>query len=169
MCYILSMKKLFYLFIFLALLITPAFSIEVDGGVSYTVDTARDYVNQGQTDNVDVSGPVQFKGENTQKVVYSYNNDGEVVGITVEYINNPKKDYIYNKNKKLIAVDIYDKPIDTYPHRGYRYDLSGSLLLKSLTVSKNEMFRFAPDGHLIAHSKNGIITDEDGNVIGSGK
>lgn len=163
------MKKLFYLFIISLLLAKPTFSMEIDGGVSYNVNSARDYVNQGQTDNPDISGPYVFDGKNTGKVVFSYNNSGDVVGITVRDINNPKKDYIYNKNKKLIAVDIYDKPINIYPHRGYRYDLNGNLLLKSLTVSKNEMFRFAPDGHLIAHSVNGIIYDESGNVIGSGK
>jgi len=31
------------------------------------------------------------------------------------------------------------------------------------------MFRFTPDGELIAHAINGVIYDENGNVIGTAK
>lgn len=163
------MRNCFLLLMFILFFTSPALSTELQGGISFDVNSARDYLQQGQNDNVDISGPYKFEEKNTEKVVYSYNNNGEILGITVEYINQPRKDYIYNKYKNLIAVDIYDKPINVYPHRGYRYDLNGKLLLKSLTVSKNELFRFDPNGKLIAHSINGIIYDENGNVIGSGK
>lgn len=163
--------KKFSLFVFCFLFINCAKADPIQGGVSFDVNSARQYVQDGQFDNPDLSGPDYFQGEgkSTEKVVYSYNNAGDVVGITVQYINDNKKAYIYNKNKQLIYIDIYDKPINVYPHRGYRYNLDKKLILTSLTVSKNELFRFDPSGKLIAHSINGIIYDENGNVIGRGK
>ena len=141
-------------------------SLKLEGGVSYTVDSARDYVQEAQADNIQITGPFQFQADNVEKTVYSYNNAGEVVGITVQYINEPTKAYIYDRNNNLIYMDKYDKPVSVYPHRGYRYNLQGKLTLTSLTVSKNEMFRFTPDGELLVHSINGVMYDEGGMVIG---
>jgi len=164
------MKKIIYLFISFLILTTPVYATAIQqGGVSYTVDSARDYVQEGQQNSIEISGPYEFSAKNTEKVVYSYNNSGEVIGITVQYINEPTKAYIYGRNKTLIFIDKYDKPVNIYPHRGYRYDMDGKLNLSSLTVSKNEMFRFSPSGKLIAHSLNGITYDEVGNVIGTAK
>lgn len=167
------MKKLFYqIFLIFALIVicnTHASAKVIEGGVAYTVDSARSYVQEGQINNIEISGPLRFQAENAEKVVYSYNNSGEVIGITVQYINDEKNAYIYNKNGNLIYTEKYDRSIKLYPHRGYRYNLDGELVLTSLTVSKNEMFRFSPGGKLLAHSIDGIIYDENDNVIGHGK
>lgn len=169
-----GMKRIIYTLLSLLILTSPALAIELQGGVAYTVDSAREYVQDGQADNlsnVNASGSEYFdEDKNTvQKKVYSYNNNGDVVGTTVQYKNEPTKAYIYGRNNNLIAIDKYDRPVDIYPHRGYRYNLEGKLTLTSLTVSKNEMFRFTPDGELIAHAINGVIYDENGNVIGTAK
>ena len=149
---------------------TTVFAAAIQGGVSFDVNSARQYVQEGQQDSSDISGPDFFvNGSNVEKAVYSYNNSGEVIGITVQYINDSQTAYIYGKNHNLIYIDKYDKPVDMYPHRGYRYNLEGQLILTSLTVSKKEMFRFSPDGELIAHSKNGITYDEAGKIIGKSK
>lgn len=164
------MKKIISLIVLFLVSLNMVFAVELTGGVSFTVDSARDYLKQGQPVGINFSEKYnRFSPENTQKVVYSYNNSGEVIGVTVQDPNDPTKAYIYDKNRILIYVDKYDKPVYIYPHRGYRYDLDGNLILSSLTVSKNEMFRFDPNGKLIAHSVNGIIYDENGNVIGHGK
>ena len=162
------MKKFIYL-LALFLIFTPAYAAELKGGVSYTVDSARNYLREEQVNNIEITGPMQFESGNTEKVVYSYSPEGEIIGITVQYINEPNKAYIYNKRGSLIYVDKYDRSVNIYPHRGYRYNLDGKLILTSLTVSKDEMFRFSPDGKLIAHSINGIIYDENSKVIGHGK
>ena len=163
------MKKIIYLVFSFLIFTNCAFALELEGGVKYTVDSARDYIQQGQIDSIDVSGPFQLQEDNTEKVVYSYNNAGMVIGITVQYIGEPTKAYIYGRDKTLIYTEKYDKPTDVYPHRGYRYDMQGKLNLTSLTVSKNEMFRFSPQGELLAHSINGVIYDENGNKIGTAK
>jgi hypothetical protein len=146
-----------------------SYAEELTGGVSFDVDSARDYVQQDQKDSIKVNGPYCLQENNIEKTVYSYNTLGDVVGITVQYKGEPDTAYIYNKNKTLIYIDKYDEPINVYPHRGYRYNLDGQLVLSSLTVSKNEMFRFNPEGNLIAHSLFGVIYDENGKIIGTGK
>lgn len=158
------------LFILIILIFAPCIqAMELQGGVKYTVDSAREYIQQGLPDGMEIPDKYyQVQADNVEKMVTSYNNSGEVVGVTVQYINEPTKAYIYKKGK-LAYVETYDKPVKIYPHRGYRYDLDGKLILTSLTVSKNELFRFSPSGTLLAHSVNGIIYDENGNVIGSGK
>jgi len=164
------MKRIVCLLIIFITFCSCTFATEIQtGGVSYDVNSAREYIQQGQVNNVNVSGPFQLEENNIAKTVYSYNNAGEVIGITVQYINDAKRAYIYDKNKKLIYMEKYDKPISVYPHRGYRYNLEGKLDLTSLSVSKNEHYRFSPDGTLIAHSINGIIYDENGNTIGRAK
>lgn len=163
------MKKFVYILMFLLICNTPVFSTQLQGGVSFTVDSAREYLQQGQSDSTDVAGPYQFQADNAEKVVYSYNNSGQVTGITVQYINEPRKAYIYNKDGNLIYLDKYDKSVDLYPHRGYRYNLEGKLILKTLTVSKKEQFRFSPEGKLVAHAIGGVIYDENGKVIGRAK
>lgn len=150
-------------------LISNVFATELQGGVSFTVDSAREYLQNGLPDGINIpDNYYQFQAKNVEKAVTSYNNSGEVVGLTVQYINEPAKAYIY-KNNKLVYIETYDKPISIYPHRGYRYNLDNQLISTSLSVSKNELFRFDSEGKLLVHSVNGVIYDENGNVIGSGK
>lgn len=165
------MKFFIYILMFLLILTNYSFADEVQtGGVSFDVGSARDYLQKGQPDSIDIARLGDFSQDSSvQKVIYTYNNNHKVIGITVLYKGEPDMDYIYNKDNILIYVDKYDKPTNIYPHRGYRYDVNGKLILKSLVVSPNEQFRFAPGGKLIAHSKNGTIYDENGNIIGVAK
>lgn len=163
------MKKIFYLLVSLLICVNCAFCLELEGGVKYNVDSARDYIKQGQRDTAEIAGPYELNLDNTEKVVYSYNNSGMVIGITVQYVNEPTTAYIYGRDKTLIYMEKYDRPTSVYPHRGYRYDMQGKLNLTSLSVSKNEHFRFSPSGELLAHSIDGVIYDENGEVIGSAK
>lgn len=142
-------------------------AVELQGGVKYNVDSAREYIQQGMPDGITIPEKYfRLQARGLKESITSYNKSGKIIGITVQYVNDPTKAYIYNEDKKLIFVDKYDKPIDVYPHRGYRYTPEGKLFLTSLTVSSDEAFRFAPDGRLIAHSLNGTTYDENGGVIG---
>lgn len=162
------MKKIIYLFLALIIFTNSSLAVAINGGVIYTVKSARDYLKDGQTNSIQISGPTSFKKDNSiKKVVYSYGNDGSVIGVTVQYKGEPDMAYIYGRDYNLKYVDKYDRNVDLYPHRGYRYDLNGRLILTSLTVSKNEQFRFTPAGDLLAHSVKGVIFDENGNVMGT--
>lgn len=144
-----------------------ASAVELQGGVKYSVDSAREYIQQGFPDGVNIAeNYYKLRAKGVKASVTSYNKAGDVIGITVQYVNEPTMAYIYDEDKKLIFVDKYDKPTDVYPHRGYRYTAEGKLFLTSLTVSPNETFRFEPEGRLVAHSVDGVTYDENGNVIG---
>lgn len=161
----LKMKKIIILFL---MLVIPnvSFSKVIEGGVKFDVDSAREYVQDGQQDNIEITGHAIFDNQNVLKMVYSYNNSHSIIGITVQYRGECNIAYIYDPDKRLKYVDKYDRDVNLYPHRGYRYNLAGELVDTSLTVSRTEKFRFSPDGKLIAHSLNGIIYDENGKVIG---
>lgn len=162
------MKKIISLLIIILFCSNSAFSLELEGGIKYSVDEAREYVQEGQTNSIDIVGHATFdeNDSNIEKIVYSYNNSREVVGVTVQYKGEINRAYIYVKNK-LKYVDKYDRNVDYYPHRGYRYNIGGELVSTSLSVTKKEHFRFTPDGKLLAHSINGVIYDENGKAIGT--
>ena len=160
------MKK-FFLFLICITFANPIIAKPLEGGVKYDVKSARTYVQEGVPSSFKAQGHLFFNYQsNIEQIVYSNNKKGQTIGITVQYEGEPQTAYIYNEYKKLIYVDKYDKPVKIFPHRGYRYTLDGKLYLMSLSVSKTEHYRFSPDGKLIAHSKDGIIYDEKGNVIG---
>jgi len=162
------MKKILTLFVIIFTLSLQAQAFELNGGVAFDVATARDYLQEGQVDEIQISGPERFEySRNIKNLVYSYNNQKQIIGITVQYENEPDTGYIYDSDYNLIYIDKYDKPVNIYPHRGYRYNLEGKLILKSLTVSKKEQFRFTPNGKLLVHSVNGVIYDEEGKEIGT--
>ncbi|MCL5459712.1 hypothetical protein M3M33_13840, partial [Loigolactobacillus coryniformis] len=80
-----------------------AFAIQLEGGVKYSVDSARDYVQDGIPDGVEISDDYyQMQAKSADKVVYSYNNAGDVVGVTVQYVNEPTMSYIYGPDKRLM-------------------------------------------------------------------
>lgn len=162
-------KNIIILAFIISFLTSCSFALELQGGVKYDVDTAREFVKQGQNKPVSLKTNVVFNQDdsNIKKALYSYNNSGDIIGITVLYKDEPDAAYIFGPNENLIYIDKYDKDVDIYPHRGYRYDLDENLVLTSLTVSKNELFRFTPDGKLLVHSINNVIYDENGNVIGT--
>ncbi len=165
------MKKFFVFFIFIFLVLSLPVRAEkiITGGVSYNVDEAREYVfDDVQPFKIDTKYVFE-RSDNVERIVYSYDNNHKIIAATVLYKSEMNKAYIYDENKKLIYVDIYDKNVNLFPHRGYRYNLKGKLVLTSLSVSKDEHFRFDAYGNLLAHSINGTIYDENGNVIGTAK
>ena len=160
-----SLLLLFSLIIFL--FINSAYATELEGGVKYDVQSARSYVQEGIPNNIDMSAHPFFQhDQSVNKVVYSYNNEGDIIAATVQYRDEPSMAYIYGRNNRLIYIDKYDRPVHIYPHRGYRYNMSGQLELTSLTVSEDELFRFSPEGKLLVHSINGIMYNVKGRVIG---
>lgn len=165
------MRKFFVFIIFIFFVLSQQAYAEklITGGVTYNVDEAREYVfDDVQPFKINTKYAFE-RSDNVERIVYSYDNNHKIIAATVLYKTEMSKAYIYDANKKLIYVDIYDKNVNIFPHRGYRYNLNGKLILTSLSVSKDEHFRFDSYGNLLAHSINGIIYDENGNVIGTAK
>lgn len=163
------MKRILVAFLGILVFGMSAQAMELTGGVTYTVDSAREYVFQDMPQPKLDSNFFFARTDNVDRVVYSYDNNNRVIGISVLYKNDHTQVYIYDEHKQLIYIDKYDRDVNLYPHRGYRYDLDGNLSLTSLSVSKNEHYRFSPSGKLIAYSLNGVIYDENKRVIGRAK
>lgn len=164
------MRKIFYLsFIVFAICILPVFADGLSGGVTYNVKTARQYVQSSQVNEI---APIKkhltfVNDDNILKMTYSYQDVNHMIARTVVYKGETQSAYIYDgTTNQLKYIDKYDKDVNTYPHRGYRYNLEGKLILTCLTINNNEQYRFSPDGKLLAHSANGIIYDENGKIIG---
>lgn len=164
------MKKILYLsLIIFAVSNMSVFADSISGGVNYNAKTARQYVQSNQVNEI---APLKrhlvfLNGDNVEKVTFSYINPDLILARTVVYKGENTTAYIYDgTSNKLIYIDKYDKDINVYPHRGYRYNLQGKLVLTSLTIDNNEQYRFSPAGKLIAHSASGVIYDEQGNIIG---
>lgn len=161
------MKKIIYLLATLVIFTNFAFSAELKGGVSFDVKSARNYLLEGQIDNVDISKHPFFQHDDkVERVVYSYNNNGDIIAATVQYKDDHTTAYIYGRDNNLKYIEKYDRPVNLYPHRGYRYNLEGKLTAQSLTVSPTELFRFSPTGKLLIHSVNGIMYDDNGKKYG---
>lgn len=164
------MKKIIYLVLILALSNLSVYADSISGGVNYTVNSARQYVQSSQVNKIDpLKSHLVFQDQgNVEKITYSYIYEDQKMAKTVVYKGESTTAYIYDGTiNKLMYIDKYDKNINIYPHRGYRYNLEGKLVLTSLTIDNNEQYRFSPGGKLLAHSQNGTIYDEQGNVIGN--
>lgn len=165
-----SLNKILYILIATIMLTGNCFATELKGGVSFDTRSARQYIQEGLVGSVDISKHPYFEHTpNVEKIVYSYDNTGEIIAATVQYIDEPSMAYIYGRDNSLIYIDKYDRPVNQYPHRGYRYNMNGELELTSLTVSPYELFRFTPTGKLLVHSINGIMYNEKGNKIGKAR
>ena len=165
------MKKFFVSIFIILFFASDSFSATLEGGVKYDTQSAREYVfSEIPQFKLQADTPYFFKrGANVEKVIYTYDNFNKIIGITVQYKNELNKAYIYDSDKNLIYIDIYDKNTNVYPHRGYRYNMQGKLILTSLSVNRDEHFRFDYHGNLIAHSINNVIYDEKGNKLGTSK
>ena len=163
------MRKILTYAILILFISTNCFATTIDGGVKYDVNSAREYVFSDMPQfKLNADTPYYIKrGPNIGHLIYSYDNNNNILATTVQYKNELNRAYIYNKEKNLIYIDIYDKNTSQYPHRGYRYNMQGKLILTSLSISKNEHYRFDYMGNLISYTKNKIIYDENGKQIGT--
>lgn len=150
------MKKLLLIFS-IFLLIAPAYSLTLEGGVK-KVEEAREYVFKYVP--VKMIDPTPYK-------VYA-NTAPE--GYRVDYsdgsysVATGNKMYTYDNKNKLDIISIFDKNVFDYPRKQYRYAYpSGKLCSISYGVSEGNGYIFRPDGSLVGIWENGIY--KEGNTI----
>lgn len=169
------MKKLL-LFIFVELLIiTPVLCRTLQGGVSYTVEQARQVSFNNIAYQIDIKlYKKYFKDENREKNLelmlkgrkyyhnryLTYFSDGDY---SVWYKKNPRYCYYYDKNGNLKYIGIDEKT--TYPKRSYKYDINGKLDSVTLSVLNSEDFMFDVDKNLKAHWIGNNCYNEKGELI----
>ncbi|MFA7658768.1 MAG: hypothetical protein WCY19_04985 [Candidatus Gastranaerophilaceae bacterium] len=160
------MKKFIIVLGIIFIVSQSVFATELQGGISYTVDSAREYIQQGQVNDIGPQGHLYYDGNSyNADVIYGYNSNNVPIGFDVRFKDDLTISYTYGMDNRLRSIAKYDKPSDTYPHRGYIYNTGGKLIKTTLMVSKNNGFAFTPNGKLITHMVNGIGYLGNTNII----
>ncbi len=177
------MKKLLTL-LFLSLILSPAFSETLKGGVEYTVDSAR-IIAFENTDlkiaksefleerydpyfyvNTMVcirSGATHDNFQKPRKIVPFYEKDGKLSFYGVQYDDRPAKKYYYSPAGTLLKYEISNFN-GNYPYKTMAYDIKGNLININLVVSLTESFLFDSKKNLLGHWLNNQFYDANGKL-----
>ncbi len=149
-----------FLFIILTL---PAEAEVIQGGVRYSINSAREELLN--TPEISVpnslmqSNLFDIKTEIKDRSLAKF-SDGSYAVI---YKDNPKFAWYYSQNGILTHVQV--KTSETYPYKSYKYTPDNQLVNMSLRVSKEETFIYTPSGKFIAHWLYQNCYDENNNII----
>lgn len=171
------MKKLFcfILFLFSAFWGLTASAITIKGGVTYTVESAREEAFK----NIDYSIPQHLFSENkidpnsvknqiaakqqktkTKDRYVTWFSDG---AYSVVYKKNLLYEYEYSQNGELTTIG--KRSGLKCPVKTYKYNLENKLYNVILHVCTKESYVFDENGTLIAHWIDSKCYDNNGNLI----
>ena len=153
----------------------------VNGGVSYSVDTARQISFENISFNIDINEHkrhlidtnfdenVAFmqKNKNKYKNRHKY-KDRELAlfsdgSYAIIYKNNKKVIYYYRQNGKLKMIEFGTEK--SYPRKCIRYDINGKLDSVSFDVASNEQFIFDRNRKLTGHWIGQNCYNEKGELV----
>jgi len=158
------MKKI--LLITLLFFLSPVYAEELQGGVTYDVNSARAYVQDGQISDIGQQSNLYYSNNgSTDDIIYGYSANNVPECFTVRYNDDLTRDYIYGMNNKLLYVIKNDRPTTEFPHRGYRYNTKGKLINTTLMTSKNNGFTFSPSGKLLGRLIGGVGYLGNTNIV----
>ena len=160
-------------FIFISLFLVSAYTL--NGGVSYTVETARIECFKDISEKIDMTNYVEhmtdrnFEENNLalRKKKKKYKNryltlfsDG---AYSVSYRDKKNEDFYYDSSGKLIAIDFKLKT--SYPQKSVKYDAKGNLDSICLWLENNEQYVFNKDKSLSSHWIGNNCYNEKGELI----
>ena len=181
--------KRFILFLLLLFSILPAYSSEtiLQGGVVYTVESARKLAFEGLELKLDkqIIKPYLYDENNTEnrkaikeniqpknRYVMGFETaKGLVKGYVVVYDDRPQYAYYYSTSGYLVAIDVDNKQQEgKYPYKIGKYSaLSGKLVSIALYISEDEQYAYTKDGKLKAHWIGDTAYNEKGKPIATRK
>ena len=174
------MKNHLLIYIFLSSLLFST-GYTVNGGVSYSVDTARQISFENISFNIDINEHkrhlidtnfdenVAFMQKNKNKYKNRHNyKDRELAffsngSYTVTYKNNKTVSYYYGQNGKLKMIEFELKKV--YPHKYIRYDINGKLDSVVLYITGKEQFIFDNNKDCKAHWIGQNCYNEKGELV----
>ncbi len=152
-----------------------AYGLTLEGGVTYTVESARKEAFEGVKYKIPVSS---FKEHLTDKN-FEKNRKTKTSGVVefsdrrvgwfsdasyaVMYNKNKYIVYYYNKTGKLTEIDYKSSLVR--PIKIYKYTPKGKLQNVIFDISANESFIYKLDGKLEAHWVGNNCYDEEGKLI----
>ena len=169
------MKKFICLLIIFVFTGCAAQSLTLSGGVSYTVNEARQIAFDGVPKKIDMSKYKEhFVDKNYEKNQELLDRgktryrDREIIKFSdgyygVCYKNNKNISFYYDKTGCLNSFSVVI--IDDYPQKGAIYDKNGYLRTTFLNVSHTEQFVFNLDKKLISHWIGKNCYNERGELV----
>lgn len=150
------MKKLL-LILLTIILIHPAYALTLEGGVK-KIETAEQARQEVFLKPIWVIDPHPYKMY-AEKAPEGYRVDYSDGRYSVA---SGTKMFCYTPNNKLYLISIFDKNVNEYPRKSYRYFYpSGALASTAYSKSEGNAFEFNPDGSLIGVWENGIYYKGD--------
>lgn len=165
------MKRIIILLFFLFLTIQPSSALTLEGGVTYTVETARaaafdnidyqiaeDEYSQYLTNFYNLSDMQDMKngifrvgvGTFSPRRLVPFFQRNRITLYGVQYDSNPNKKFYYTPNGKLFKFDIHDNK-GKYPYKALSYDNKGRLVSSHLVISNSESYLFDNNKKLVGH------------------
>ena len=169
------MKKFICLLIIFVFTGCAAQSVTLSGGVSYTVNEARQIAFDGVAQKIDMSKYKEYfvdkNYEKNQELLdrgKTRYRDREIIKFSdgyygVCYKNNKNISFYYDKTGCLNSFSVVI--IDDYPQKGAIYDKNGDLRTTFLNVSHTEQFVFNLDKKLISHWIGKNCYNEKGELV----
>ena len=169
------MQKIFWIILIILLQMPVAYGLTLEGGVVYTVESAR----KEAFDGVKYKIPVSSFKEHLRDRNFKENKKTKTSGVVdlgdrkIEWFSDGSYGIVYNKNKniayfydksgKLEEFDVYSSLIS--PTKAYKYNINGKLINVTLVVSRNEAYIYKVNGELEAHWVGDDCFDENGQLI----
>ena len=169
------MQKTIMLITLIILTISPVFGLTLEGGVTYTVESARKEAFSGVKYKIPVSSFKKYMQdpnfEENKAAIAAGNfwakdrhitvfSDGEY---SIIYYKDRYKVYTYNKNGKLVGLSIRSSL--TIPMKAYQYTTKGELEGVELYVSLEECYIFDEKGEFGYHWIGNDCYDKNGKWV----
>ena len=169
------MKKFICLLIIFVFTGCAAQSVTLSGGVSYTVNEARQIAFDGVAQKIDMSKYKEYfvdknfeknqellkKGKKRYKDRYLTKfSDG---AYSISYRNNTATCFYYDKSGKLVFIDLIENR--DYPKKAVTYNRLGELDSTCLFVSGKEQYIFDTNKKLGAHWIGKNCYNEKGQLV----
>ena len=175
MCYIKKMQRILITILIFLFFSPVAYGLTLEGGVSYTVESAR----KEAFDGVKYKIPVSSFKEHLKDPNFAENKAALAAGVQdlgdrkiclfsdgtygVFYINNMYNVYFYDKYGRLDSMDIRSSL--TFPVKTYKYTPKGILENVVFDISLKETFIYKLNGELEGHWVDDNCYDEKGNLV----
>ena len=168
------MKKVWILFL-VVFLTLPVYAYTLKGGVTYTVESARKEafadVKYSISSRIIKNNKFDPNYEENKKLIQQgivETNDRYIAyfakgGYEIVYKNNLFIEYYYDQNGILEHLE--ERECHSFPMRSVKYDTKGNLIRIVLSVSRDDVYIFFPNGQLESHWLNNKEYDLNGNVI----
>ena len=152
-----------------------AYGLTLEGGVVYTVESARKEAFDGVKYKIPVSSfkehlrdrnfeenkaAIALGSKNLGDRYISFFSDGTY---SIVYVKDRYRVYTYNKNGKLVELSVRSKL--GFPMKAYKYNAKGYFDGVELYVTKQECFIFTANGELVSHWIGNDCYDINGKLI----